>query len=96
MTKFFNKLKNTLFLAHFCPIFLILGVNKLENPAGTTSYGFLAPCQNLEKTNDTIPRKRPDRHKDRRNDGGTDCRMDRPYFIGPFRLPSGVQKATDF
>ena len=28
-----------------------------------TSYGFLASCQNLEKTNDTIPRKRPDRRK---------------------------------
>ena len=25
----------------------------------TTSYGFLAPSQNLEKTNDTIPRKQP-------------------------------------
>ena len=29
----------------------------------TISYGFLASCQNLEKTNDTIPRKRPDRRK---------------------------------
>ena len=47
----------------------------------TTSYGFLALCQNSEKTNDTIPRKRLDR------------RTDRPYFIGPFRLPPGVQKA---
>ena len=25
-----------------------------------TSYGFLYPCENLEKTNDTIPRKCPD------------------------------------
>ena len=34
-----------------------------ENPAlsHTTSYRFLASCQNLEKPNDTIPRKRPDR-----------------------------------
>ena len=50
MTKFFNKLKK------FFP----------KNPAlsRTTSYGFLAPCQNLEKTNGTIPRKRPDRQKD--------------------------------
>ena len=44
-----------------------------------TSNGFLAPCQNLEKTNDTIPKHRPDR------------RTDRSYFIGPFRLPPGVQ-----
>ena len=93
MTKFFNKLKNTLFLAHFCSIFLILGVNKLENPAGTTSYGFLAPCQNLEKTNDTIPRKRPDRRKD----GWKDGRMGRPYFIGPFWLTMGVRlKENEF
>ena len=36
-----------------------------ENPALSciTSYGFLAPCQNLEKTNDTIPRKCTDRGK---------------------------------
>ena len=42
-----------------------------ENPAlsRTTSYEFLAPCQNLEKTNDAILRKRPDRQKDRRTDG---------------------------
>ena len=37
----------------------------LENPAlsHTTTYGFLAPCQNLEKTDDTIPRKHPDRQE---------------------------------
>ena len=36
-----------------------------KNPAlsRTISYGFLAPCQNLEKTNDTIPRKCTDRQK---------------------------------
>ena len=56
-----------------------------ENPAlsRTTSYEFLAPCQISEKTNDTIPRK----CLDKRIDG----RTDRPYFIGPFRLPPGVQ-----
>ena len=30
----------------------------------TTSYGFLAPCKNLEKVNDTIQRKYLDRRKD--------------------------------
>ena len=84
MTKFFNILKKT----RFWPIFPIFGAKKnfLKNLAlsRTTSYGFLASCQNLEKTNDTIPRK----HPDRRNDGRTDS----PYFIGPFRLPPGVQK----
>ena len=96
----FQLIQKTLFFANFWSTFPNFGVKKKfpENPtlSRTTQYGFPAPCQNLEKTNDTIPRKRPDRHKDRRNDGGTDCRMDRPYFIGPFRLPSGVQKATDF
>ena len=29
----------------------------------TASYLFPAPCQNLEKANDTIPRKHPDRQK---------------------------------
>ena len=33
-------------------------------------------CQNLEKANDTIPRKHPDRGKDVQKDG----KMDRPYF----------------
>ena len=38
----------------------------LEIPAlsRTTSHGFLASRQNLEKVNDTIHRKRPDRRKD--------------------------------
>ena len=32
--------------------------------SNATSYGFLAPFQNLEKTNDPIPRKQPDRQED--------------------------------
>ena len=84
MTKFSNKFKKLCFWS----IFPIFGANKifLENPAlsSTTLYEFLAPCQNLEKVNDTIQRKRPDRQKDRRTD--------RPCFIGPFQLPPGVQK----
>ena len=42
----------------------------------TTSYGFLAPCQNLEKTNDAVPRKRLDRRQDRRMDGRAAERME--------------------
>ena len=45
----------------------------------TTSYVLLAPCENLEKTNDPIPRKHLDR------------RMDRLCFIGPFPLLPAVQ-----
>ena len=61
MTQFSNKFKKPC----FWPIFTIFGAKKifLENPtlSRTTSYGFLAPSQNLEKVNDTIQRKRLDR-----------------------------------
>ena len=63
------------FLAHF-PHFG--GKKKLSWKiwlSRTTSYGFLAPCQNFKKVNDTIQRKCPDRwkdgQKDRRTDGQT-------------------------
>ena len=85
-----------MFLAHCGPIFPILGEKKNfpENLAfsRTTSHGILAPCQNLENNNDTIPRKRPDR----RNDGREEGRTHRPDFIGPFRLPPGFQKDHPF
>ena len=60
-------------MAHLWPIFPTFRAKKflLENPAlsHTISYGFLAPCQNLEKTNHAIPRKSPDRRKDEKTDG---------------------------
>ena len=63
-------------MAHFWSIFSIFGAKKfcLENSAlsRTTSHRFLAPCQNLEKTNDTFQRKRPHRL----NGGMTDGRKD--------------------
>ena len=72
--------KKTLFLAHFGSIFPIFGAKKnfLENPAlsPTTSYGFLAPCQNLEKINDIIQRKCPERQKDGRTEGWTEGQTD--------------------
>ena len=47
-------------MAHFGPIFPILRAKKFfpKTPAlsCTTSHGLLAPCQNLEKINDTIKR----------------------------------------
>ena len=64
-----------MFLAHFWSIFPILVAKKffLESLAlpHTTSHQFLAPYQNLEKTNDGIPRKRLGRWKDERKDGQT-------------------------
>ena len=64
--QFFQKIQKTLFWVHFWSIFPIFGAK--------TSYGFLAPCQNLEKTNDIMPRKCPDRD--------TNGRTGRSYFIG--------------
>ena len=88
MTKFSNKFK----------IFPIFGAKIIfpENPvlSCTTSYGFLAPCQNLEKVNDTIQRKHPVRQKDRKIDRRMEGWTDRPYFIGPFWLLPGVQKVN--
>ena len=82
----FQYIQKTLFLAHFWSIFTSFGAKNFfpENPAlsRTTSYKFLALCQNSEKTKDTIPKKLLDR------------RTDRPYFIGPFWLLQGVQKET--
>ena len=78
MTKFFNKFKNPCFWS----IFPILGAQRLCH---ANLYRFLAPCQNLEKTNDTIPRKQPDRCKDGRMEGWAERRTD--------LLPSGDQKS---
>ena len=72
MIKLFNILKKK----RFWPIFQIFGAKKffLENPAlsHTTSFGFLTSCQNSEKTNHRIPRKRLDGRMDRRTEGRTD------------------------
>ena len=51
MTKFFNILKKN---RVFVPFFPIFGGKKKKNPENpalshTTSYSFLASCQNLEK-----------------------------------------------
>ena len=87
MTKFSNKLKETLFLAYFGPIFPILGPKRIfpENPdlSRTTSHEILAPCKNLEKINDTIPRKRLDRRKDGRTD---------PILYDPSRHRRGLNR----
>ena len=93
MTKFSNKLKK-LFLVHFESIFPILEAKKifLENPTVMhNSHGILAPYQNLEKTNDTIPRKRPDRQKD----GQTLFYRTLPATTGAPMLPSQLQMQSN-
>ena len=75
MTKFSSKLKKLCFWPILSPISQSFKKKKKifpENLAllSTTSHGILAPCQNLEKINDTIPRKCSDRR--RRTEGRKD------------------------
>ena len=90
MTKFSNKLKKLFFLTHFELFFPILGPKKKfpRKPAlpHTTLYEFLAPCQISEK------KQMIQFQENACTEGRKDGRMDRPYFIGPFRLLPGVQK----
>ena len=62
MTKFFNKCKKL----YFWPFAQIFEKMFSQNMAlsCTALYGFLAPCQNLEKTKDKILRKLLDRRKE--------------------------------
>ena len=66
MTKFFNKFKIPVlgpFLLHFPNFADKIYFQKIRLSC-STSYRFLAPCQNLEKTYDS-QNQRPDRKKDR-------------------------------
>ena len=77
MPKYFNKLKKTVFLDHFWSIFPILGVQNIfpENPAlsRTSSYGFLGPCQNLQKL---MRRFQENAWTNRRTEGRTEGQTD--------------------
>ena len=83
-------------MVHFWPTFPILEAKKcLENPALslTTSYRFLASCQNLVKTDDTIPRKRPDK----RRDGQTLFHRTLPANAGgPIKTADFLRKVFEF
>ena len=76
ITKFSDKLKKTPVFGPFLVHFPNFGAkeNFAENSAlsHTTSHRILAPCQTLEKINDTNPRKHPDRRKEKRTEERTD------------------------
>ena len=62
---------------HFWPIFPIIWAKTFFHEIELlckTSQGFLAPCQNSEKSNDPISRKHPNRCQE--------ARINRPYFTG--------------
>ena len=75
MTIFFNKLKKHCF-GRFSVHFPNFGGKKnFSGKSGSAThnfilYKFLVPWPNLEKTNDTIPRKRLDRRTNRRRTKG--------------------------
>ena len=74
MTKFFNKFKKLCFWPIFGPFSQFWGQKNFFQKiwlSHTTSYTFLVPCQNFKKTNDTIPRKCPDRLKEGQKDRQT-------------------------
>ena len=81
MTKVFNILKKPCFWSKFGQFSQFWGQNffleYLALPC-TTSYRFLASCQNLEKTHDIIPRKCPGRHG---TEGRKDGRKDRQILF---------------
>ena len=84
-------------MTHFWSIFQILGAKTIfqENLARsrTTSHGFLALHQNLGKTNNTIPRKRPDRWTEKRKSGPRDGRTDgKTLFYGTPPATTGGPK----
>ena len=90
--------KNPVFdplLVHF-PIFGGQITFSRKSSCHTTSYEFLAQCQNLEKPSNIIPRKHPDTQKAGWKDGKKDRRLDRPYFIEPFQLLPGTQQRDHF
>ena len=78
MAKFFFKFKKPYFWPIFGPFPQFLEQKNIFPKtlalSRTTSEQFLAPCQNSEKSNDSIPKKDPERQRDERTD--------RPYFIG--------------
>ena len=67
MIKFFFMFG--LFFAHFLNFGAKIFFQTNLALSYTTSLGFLAPCQNSEKSNNPLPKKYPHR---RHNGGGTD------------------------
>ena len=78
MTKFFIKLKN-----NFDWFSQFWGKNFFWTKSTTTSYRFLATCQNLEKTYDSALRKLLNKKTNRKMKGPFYIL----YFIEPFQLP---------
>ena len=81
MTNFFNKLKKPCSWPIFGLFSQFWGQKKKKIQkiplSCKTSYGFAVPCQNLEKIDHVIPRKRPDGRTEGRKDGRSERQNDR-------------------
>ena len=92
MTKFFNKFKKPCFWSIFGPFSQFWGQKQFPALSRTTSYEFLAPFQNLEKTKHTFSRKCQDRQKEGRREGRKVFSMtDKPPFITISSLDGNVE-----
>ena len=61
-------MQKTLFLKNISQIFWAKIFFQKPRLSCTTSLGFLAPCQNSDKSNNPIPRKQPERLQEERRD----------------------------
>ena len=71
MTQFSNKFKKPCFGPIFGPFSPLLGQKDFPGKSGPVTHSFIwvsSTMPKLEKVNDTIQRKRPDRRKDGRKD----------------------------
>ena len=71
MNKFTNKLKKPCFWSILGPFPNFLGKKNFPRKSDSVTH-ILAPCQNLEKVNDTIQRKHLDRQTEAWTEGQTD------------------------
>ena len=83
-----------MFLAHFGPFFSIFGAKNFflrKSSSVTHNFIWISNTMSNFRKNLWCNSKKISGEKD----GWKDGRTDKPYFIGPFRLPLGVQKLTD-
>ena len=87
--KIFQKILETLFLAHFSNFGGKINFFGKSGSVTQNSNGFRAPCQNVEKTNDIILSKSPCRWKNR-------CRDKQTLFYRTLPATTQVQNWNEY